>query len=212
MTQVVTSNPVAVNSPDHINPYGTSRDNSTNLKFVKEIKDKHGHPINFLDIGCSGGQLVVDFHITGNFAIGLEGSDYSVKHERANWPVYHNKILFTCDCSKPFFILDDDGFFIQFDVITAWEVIEHFSPHDLSQVFLNISNHLKPGGSFYGTINPEPDTAGPWHQSVFSKTEWLSNKLNDHSLLLDTQLVLKKYSLKEVVRIEGFAIELEKTL
>ena len=49
----------------------------------------------FLDLGCSGGQLVIDYIDRGHLGIGLEGSNYSVINKRANWPKYHNKNLFT---------------------------------------------------------------------------------------------------------------------
>ena len=93
---VKTNYPVAFDSPDHIKPWGTKRDNTTNHAFIEEM---HNHfkstkdldTFNFLDLGCSGGQLVVDFAQRGNLSVGLEGSDYSVIHGRANWPEYHNK-------------------------------------------------------------------------------------------------------------------------
>jgi len=38
-----------------------------------------------MDIRCSGGGLVLDGILKGHFAIGLEGSDYSKKRQRAEW-------------------------------------------------------------------------------------------------------------------------------
>jgi hypothetical protein len=87
---VETDHPVAFTSPDHIVPHGTKYNNSTNRKFVLLMDDliysqsKEGNP-RFMDLGCSGGQLVKDFRDLNWIAVGLEGSDYSLKRKRANW-------------------------------------------------------------------------------------------------------------------------------
>jgi SAM-dependent methyltransferase len=101
MISLITNYPIAYDSPDHIFPWGTMRDNSSSSDFIEEM-EKHfsKQPIKMMDLGCSGGQLVVDFHNRGHLAVGLEGSDYSVKIQRANWPEWYNKILFTCDLTK----------------------------------------------------------------------------------------------------------------
>src|SRR6266571_5500054 len=107
---VQTQHPVAFESPDHQAPWGTKYDNSTNRKFVLHmarmicgpgLKGDHAA----LDLGCSGGQLVKDFRDLGWLAVGLEGSDYSLKNQRANWPTLAGRNLFTCDISKPFRVL-----------------------------------------------------------------------------------------------------------
>jgi hypothetical protein len=104
---VVTDHPVAFASPDHIVPHGTKYNNSTNRKFVLFMNDyvrsrfSGEHP-GFMDLGCSGGQLVKDFKDLHWIAVGLEGSDYSLKHRRANWRTMANQNLFTCDIAKPF--------------------------------------------------------------------------------------------------------------
>ena len=75
--KVITDHPVALNSPDHIFPWGTKRDNTTDVGFIEEIEDYFGrrNKIKALDIGCSGGQLTIDFCMRGHDAIGIEGSD-----------------------------------------------------------------------------------------------------------------------------------------
>src|SRR5688572_7916885 len=126
---VATSNPVAYSSPDHVAPFGTMYDNSTNRKFVLHMNEvissqfKTG-PRGFMDLGCSGGQLVADFKEIGWTAVGLEGSDYSLKHKRANWATLANTNLFTCDITKPFQVMLDQKP-LCFHLITAWEVLEH---------------------------------------------------------------------------------------
>jgi 2-polyprenyl-3-methyl-5-hydroxy-6-metoxy-1,4-benzoquinol methylase len=173
-----TNNPVAFESPDHQAPWGTKYDNNTNRKFVLHMaglvsKAKPNETYASLDLGCSGGQLVKDFRDLGWLAVGLEGSDYSLKNQRANWPVLGGKSLFTCDISKPF-KLSVEGKPIQFDLITAWEVIEHLRPEDQKTLFANIDSHLKPGGYFVGSTTSSPDVHQgiDLHQSKFSNQEW----------------------------------------
>jgi len=198
-----TDNPIAYESPDHLMPWGTMRDNSTNSNFIEEIQDffKLNYDldkIKFMDLGCSGGQLVVDFHNKGNLAVGLEGSDYSVKHQRANWPEYHDKILFTCDVTKPYELYKDDQK-ILFNLITAWEVIEHIHPDDLKMFFQYINDNLEENGIFVGSISTNDDVINGYvlHQSVFSEIKWYEKF---PEVLENTSLKLYAYPFKEVVR------------
>jgi cyclopropane fatty-acyl-phospholipid synthase-like methyltransferase len=203
---IKTDYPIAFDSPDHITPWGTMRDNTSNLDFIEEIQtffkeDKEKDNFNFLDLGCSGGQLVIDFHKRGNLSVGLEGSDYSVKHQRANWPDYHNINLFTCDVTKPYSVYNN-GEIVKFDMINAWEVVEHIHPEDLSNFFMHINNNLKPGGIFLASISVVPDNATgiDLHQSVFSEGEWY-NKFPQ--ILENTNLKLCIYPFTYKVRNEN---------
>lgn len=173
--KIVSEHNIAEDSLDHIVPEGTSRDNNTSEGYIDEvIKYFNNEKINYLDLGCSGGQLVIDFLNKGNEAVGLEGSNYSVLHERANWPKYHNKNLFTCDISRPFEIHDaDTEEKVLFDCISAWEVLEHIPLERLPQLMKNIYSHLKPNGIFVGTVSLDP--IPQWHVSVFPKTFWENN-------------------------------------
>ena len=195
--------PIAYESPDHLMPWGTMRDNSTNPAFIQEVQDffKSNYDldkIKFMDLGCSGGQLAVDFYKNGNVAVGLEGSDYSVKHQRANWPEYHNKMLFTCDVAKPYTVSMDDAQY-ECNMVTAWEVIEHIHPDNLNMFFTNISNHLENNGVFVGSIstNVEIIEGHVLHQSVFSEADWYERF---PEILSGTNLVLYQYPFQNVVR------------
>jgi cyclopropane fatty-acyl-phospholipid synthase-like methyltransferase len=175
---IKTDHPVAFDSPDHLMPWGTMRDNTTNYDFIEEIHEffKLNYQLdnfNFLDLGCSGGQLVVDFSKKGNLAIGLEGSDYSVKHNRANWPEHYNKILFTCDVTKPYSLYQNNDK-ILFDIITAWEVVEHIAEKDMNSFFTHINDNLKDNGIFLASISTIEDVieGHVLHQSVFPEADW----------------------------------------
>src|SRR4051812_44420184 len=176
--QRLTDHPVAFASPDHLAPYGTMYNNSTNRRFVllmDRIVKSGGFRCApaFLDLGCSGGQLVKDFSDLNWLAVGLEGSDYSLKHKRAHWRKMAGKNLFTCDITKPFHLtLDQQD--LKFDLLTAWEVVEHIHPNDLGQLFDNIRTNLAEGGYFIA-----PTASGPsildgieLHQTRMTNEQW----------------------------------------
>jgi 2-polyprenyl-3-methyl-5-hydroxy-6-metoxy-1,4-benzoquinol methylase len=175
---VKTEHPVAYKSPDHLIPRGTKADNSTNKKFVTHMaklltRERPGGEHGLLDLGCSGGQLVKDFAERGWMAVGLEGSDYSLKHRRANWPALGGKNLFTCDITKPFEV-QTHGRHAKFDLITLWEVLEHIAENDLPQLFRNILEHMEKGGYLIASTTSVPDVQNgvDLHQTKWPNAEW----------------------------------------
>lgn len=202
MITLETSHPIAYESPDHIFPWGTKNDNSTNEGFINETLDfweqRGKSKVNFLDLGCSGGQLVVDYINKGHLGVGLEGSDYSVVHKRANWPEYYNKNLFTCDVTKPYKLLKDNKE-IKFDVISAWEVIEHIAEKDLIPFFNQINKNLISGGFFCGSIsmNIEVLEGHALHQTVWNEKKWYEKF---PQILKGTDLELYDYPFQNKVR------------
>lgn len=215
MIEIRTNNPVAYDSPDHIQPWGTANDNYTSVEFINEIEDffikNKKDKIKFLDLGCSGGQLVIDFLNRGHFSVGLEGSDYSARIGRANWGDYYNKNLFTCDITKPYSVHENDKT-ILFDLITAWEVVEHISTEDLYNFFNLINKNLSYEGIFLASIATHEDVVNGvrLHQSVFPKTEWIENIIP--KIIEEMDLSLEVYPLNNYVRggSESFHIMLKK--
>jgi SAM-dependent methyltransferase len=177
---VKTNHRVAFESPDHLAPKGTAENNSTNKKFVLHMDERVRRelnapvePLNFLDLGCSGGQLVADFLKLKWRGVGLEGSDYSLKFRRANWATLANKNLFTCDITKPYQVTLD-GQPAQFHLITAWEVMEHIATPDLDKVFTQIRKHLAPGGYFIASTTETSDIHNglELHQTQWTNAQW----------------------------------------
>ena len=173
---------VAFESPDHLAPKGTAENNSTNKKFVLHMDDylrrelnAGTNTLNFMDLGCSGGQLVADFLKLKWRAVGLEGSDYSLKFCRANWATLANTNLFTCDITKPYQVTLD-GQPAQFHLVTAWEVMEHMATPDLDTVFTQIRKHLAPGGYFVGSTTETSDMHEglELHQTQWTNAQWRS--------------------------------------
>lgn len=173
MFKVKTDYPIAYESPDHTNPHGTKNDNSKNRSFVNLMNQLY-LDAKIIDIGCAGGGMIEDFVNNGNLAIGLEGSDYSQKLKRAAWETIPNN-LFTCDASKPFEITYEDKPFLA-NVISMWEVLEHFTDETIDQVLQNVINHLEVGGLLIGSISTSKEGNEPWHNCVHP-AEWWEEKL-----------------------------------
>lgn len=172
--KLITKYPIAYQSPDHLYPQGTRYDQSRNRRFNMNLYRlfPDNYLIRLLDLGCAGGTLVKDVIDDGHFAIGLEGSDWSKKYKRAAW-AYIPDFLFTCDITQKFELLDKKR--ILFDVITAWEVIEHLKTADLPQLLKNVKKHLLPSGLFIVSVTTIPHVVRGvnLHQTTRPKRWWL---------------------------------------
>lgn len=168
---VDTDHLIAVGSPDHEIPHGTKNDNSINIKFNNRVHNIFRRRISVLDLGCAGGGMVRSFIEQGDMAIGIEGSDFCRKNNLHEWPNIPNR-LFTADITKPFQILE---YYepMKFDVITAWEVMEHLSKDQLPQTFKNIENHLQNKGIFVASINTLIDRNKIYHKTIESEKWWI---------------------------------------
>jgi Methyltransferase domain len=168
--------PVALDSDDHRFPWGTRNDNTRSPRFRWKCEQVFGRKIRLLDIGCAGGGLVLDFLLAGHFALGLEGSDYSLRTQRACWRLIPNHLM-TCDATRPFRILDPSRQAMRFDVISAWEVLEHIREADLKQFFENVRSHLTEDGIFAASVatseDGDPRTGAVYHVTVKDRDWWL---------------------------------------
>jgi len=198
MIELITKFSVAEDSPDHLNPWGTKNDNNTSLGLILELEQYFNNKISLLDLGCAGGQWVIDFVNRNHTAVGLEGSDYSIKNNRKNWVDFYKKNLFTCDISKEFF-LKQNGNLMLFECITAWEVLEHLKEEDLEVLLKNIDNHLKLDGIFVGTVSTKEDIINGvnLHQSVFEKDIWFNDILAKYFVVEEYPFM---YTVREDVR------------
>lgn len=171
--KIITSKPVAFDSPDHVHPWGTARDNSVNLAFNRKLFWWFQKNPRVFDLGCSGGGFVKSILDRNGFAVGIEGSDYSKKNKRAEWATIPNN-LFIADITEPFKLLKDNKI-VKFNVITAWEVIEHIKEDKLKAVFDNINLHLSQNGVVIVSVSTKNDIVGGLnlHQTVQSKEWWI---------------------------------------
>lgn len=174
---------IAYDSKDHLQPWGTAKDNTICPAFVDKITKKYKFKINFLDLGCAGGGLVKEFYDKGHLAIGLEGSDFSQKSKRAEWSIIPNN-LHTCDIIENFYLTQSNFEKIDFDIITAWEVLEHIKEIDIPKVLTNIYNNLKIGGYFICSISG----AHEFHHETVKSPEWWAIKLNQSYFSIDMDM------------------------
>lgn len=172
---------VAYDSPDHLVPWGTKRDNSTypwfNDKLYRLYAEKSSVQLRVLDLGCSGGGFVKACIDDGNFAVGLEGSDFSKKHRRAEWRSIPEN-LFTCDITKRFSLSLQNGGKrrpLKFNVVTTWEVMEHITEKDVVGVAENVKRHLEKDGLWIMSIAPMDDYVDGvnLHQTVKPRAWWI---------------------------------------
>ncbi len=187
---LITGHPVALDSPDHIQPRSTARDNSVNRAFNRKLYALFpGQKIAVLDFGCAGGGMVKSLLDDGHVAIGLEGSDYNLVHQRAEWATIPDH-LFTCDVTQPFTLHAGDKQTFQFDAATAWEFLEHIKESDLPGVLDNMRRHLKPGGLVFGSTNDRGSVfQGVEHHLTRKPMGWWTElfKQNDFEQRLDLE-------------------------
>jgi 2-polyprenyl-3-methyl-5-hydroxy-6-metoxy-1,4-benzoquinol methylase len=173
-----TENPVASESHDHRWPHGTLYDNSVNRLFNLKLYDllKYKSDLKVLDMGCSGGGFVKSILDDGYEAVGVEGSDVSKKIQGGEWgtiPLH----LFTCDITKSFSFMDESGRRLFFDVVTAWEVLEHMAKDDVPSLIRTVFENLNTGGYFIGSVDTLPDgnpnLGAIYHKTLEPRSWWL---------------------------------------
>lgn len=173
--RLATDSPLAGASADHLHPRGAANDDTRHPRFVRACEKHFKAPIRHLDIGCAGGGLVWDFLLSGHRSVGLEGSDFPLVNQKAYWRVIPDN-LFTADATKPYRFQDSDGAPAKFDVITAWEVLEHIPETSIPGFLQNICEHLAPDGVFVCSIatfsDEDPSTGAVWHVTVKPRDWW----------------------------------------
>lgn len=175
-----TDHPIADWSPDHKWPMGTANDNSVWPRFDAKVIQRWPE-VRLLDLGCAGGGLVRSIlGYPGALAVGIDGSDYSRVHQRAEWPHIPGH-LFTADATMPFHI-ERDGAPLLFDVVTAWEFFEHIPEEKLAATLWNVRSHLEPDGVLMASISTIHHRAGTidhdigeveYHATVRPASWWL---------------------------------------
>lgn len=176
---VESAHPVALESDDHKWPRGSLYDNSRNRNFNRKVYwyFRYKRDLKVMDMGCAGGGFVKSFIEDGYEAVGLEGSDVSLKLRSAEWDniPYH---LFTCDVSSHFSIKRRGGEPVLFDLITAWEMLEHIPEDRLPVLIDNICRHLDPEGIFVASVDLLPDgdplRGAVYHLTLKPKNWWIT--------------------------------------
>ena len=169
--RIETEKPVAIDSVDHLKPLGTLQDNSSSKEFNKKLFELiPPAKIRLLDLGCAGGGFVRSILEAGGYAVGVEGSDISRRSRRAEWPIIPGW-LFTADARQPFQLFNGEP--LKFNVITAWEFLEHIDEEALPIVLENIRRHAEPYAYFIGSIS----SAAEEHHQIARPKAWWENRL-----------------------------------
>jgi 2-polyprenyl-3-methyl-5-hydroxy-6-metoxy-1,4-benzoquinol methylase len=175
---LATDHPVAVESDDSRFPHGAKNDNTIAPRFNRKLYQLFPGkaPIRVLDLGCAGGGLVRSLIDDGHLAVGLEGSDYPLENQTGEWATIPHH-LFTCDVTKPFTLTrTGTDEVLEFDAITAWEVMEHIPEAGLDGMLDNVRRHLAPDGWVLLSIATVPDgdpkTGAVWHVTVKPREWW----------------------------------------
>ena len=185
---LITNHPYAADSWDAIVPKGAKHDNTKSDGFINEIFDRYGKDLKYLDLGCAGGGFVAQVADKEAFSIGIDGSDYNMLNGTGEWR--NDKVrdrFFTADITKPFYIVKDvEGSYpsrIKFDVISAFDVLEHINYYEIPAVIANIKNHLNPNGIFVTSIATFADedyhvTIKPegWWDSMFFEQDMIPDE------------------------------------
>lgn len=163
--KIKTDYPICFESLDYTQPVGAVNDDNCNPLYAEEIESLFGKKVSYLELGCAGASFIDHLVSKGHDAYGIDGTDHPIKVQRSAWLKYHNTRLFTCDLSKPFEIIDAP----KFDVISAWEFMEHIPTESLTFIMAKIYNILDENGIvIFGISMAECDH----HLSVFPQEKW----------------------------------------
>jgi len=100
--------------------------------------------------------------------------------------------------TKPFAIYaNDNNVNATFDVISAWEFLEHISEEDIQQLLKNISAHLADDGIFCASVatfeDVDPVTGQAWHVTVKPKQWWVDILGQNGLTFVDKGFVTKDF-------------------
>jgi 2-polyprenyl-3-methyl-5-hydroxy-6-metoxy-1,4-benzoquinol methylase len=143
-----------------------------------------------LDLGCAGGGLVEDFLEAGHDAYGIDGAEAA---KREAW-LRHPERFFQADISRSFYI---EG--RCFDVVTAFEVLEHLSEQSAIGLVQKVDVYLQRRGIFIATISLVPDEVDgvQYHQTVRPADWWREVLEGNGFTLLDDPFTEEEWPRKE---------------
>nr|WBQ01560.1 PlmI [Aspergillus flavipes] len=130
------------------------------IQFVKaQLGDIHN--ANILDLACGDGSFALRFLDWGAKTVtGLDISELMIQRAQAKAQGYTGLIFSVQDCGQPL----QKG---SFDVVTALWLLNYAKDRqELSRMWSNIYNNLKPGGRFFGMI-PNFDLRNASNLSLF---------------------------------------------
>lgn len=175
--RIITEHPIAVDSNDHLTPHGTIHDFSDATEFCKYIHDSWPDKKTLLDLGTGTGTVVKTALEADMDAYGVEGSDAPRSQGLGAWSELADKRLFNADLRHRFdlTIFDDESGLVQkFDIITAWDVLEHMTEDTIDIVMDNIKRHSTAGTFVMATIQFDNHNNELYHHLLKPREWWVS--------------------------------------
>ncbi len=155
-------------SKDYTEPKGGAHDNTYSDNFVNCFNNQK---ISYLDLGCAGAALVESLYNKGHDSFGIDGSDSQKKQGLNSWGRIPER-LFNADITEPFHFIDEDtNKKFKFDVISAWDVMEHLFEDKLPGFCDNLKDNLKSDGYFVCGIADFEDEG--YHVTIHNKEWWI---------------------------------------
>lgn len=185
--KIHTEHPLATGK-DTTEPKGTKNDNTDNESYINALLKKKSE-IRYCDLGCAGGWFVRRMIEKGQFAVGIDGSDYSLKHRRAEWGSVPDN-LFVADITKPFYFTDENETRFKFNIMSAFDVLEHLPEDHLPGFFGNLRDNLEPGGHFICSIADFPDEG---YHVTLKPMEWWITLFNLNDFIADVLIEQYEY-------------------
>tara|TARA_R110000824_G_scaffold265390_3_gene454319 strand:- start:12618 stop:13292 length:675 start_codon:yes stop_codon:yes gene_type:complete len=184
--KIKTEYPICFESLDYTAPIGAVNDDNSNPLYADEVESLFGRKISYLELGCAGATFIDLMVSKGHDAYGIDGTDHPLKVRRNAWEKYYDTRLFTCDLSKPFEILDAP----KFDVVSAWEFMEHIPTDSLNFIMAKIYNMLDENGIVIFGISM---AVTEHHLSVFPEKKW-------NEEIFSKLFIVNEYTLKNKYR------------
>lgn len=174
--RIFTDSPVAVDSNDHLKPHGAVHDFSDATEFCSYMKKHWPKKKTLLDLGTGSGTVVKTALAAGMDAYGIEGSDVPRKQGLGGWPELADVRLFNADLRYRFdlTIFDEESSLVQrFDIITAWDVMEHMTEDTIDTVMDNIKRHSTEGTFVMATIQFDNHNNELYHHLLKPRDWWV---------------------------------------
>jgi 2-polyprenyl-3-methyl-5-hydroxy-6-metoxy-1,4-benzoquinol methylase len=167
--EILTNKPIAIDSNDHIKPHGALNTAHNGEEFFIKLKEEFPGLHKVLDIGTGPGVFVTNGLSHGYDIYGIDGTDAV---ERFNdWVELKDHRLFHTDLQVPFTLVEN-GALVTFDLITAWDVMEHMTEEKINIVLCNIRSHLKIGGYLMATIEYSNLNNELYHHICYDRPWW----------------------------------------
>lgn len=168
-----TEYPLATSSADHQWPDSTVEGVQRPISFVAHCREVVGSGLRLLDLGTGSGGLIYEASMQGLLAVGLDGSDHCRRHRIGYWPLLPDHLL-TCDITQPF-SLSSHGEPLRFEVVTAWEVLEHIPEDGIPGLLANVRKNMSGEGWFMGSVSLleyNSPSGEPYHITLKAPEWW----------------------------------------